>query len=220
MSSPIRQCPNGHTFCPMCITRLKSCCPVCRLKIGSIRCLALEKVAEPLSLSKPYELAYDCPYSGSKCSIKGSITRLVTHLKDDHNVDNFDMSRGSVFEYSYVQLQEKDNVKGMLLVCNRYSDHFCYQFEDFLLGAVPCYIAFIRFMGEDTEAKRFSYSLEISGNGRRLTWEGVVRSIRDSNNEICDSLDGLVIPRNLVKLFSDREEQQIKLEVRACIQRK
>ncbi|XP_071697414.1 E3 ubiquitin-protein ligase SINAT2-like [Rutidosis leptorrhynchoides] len=221
MSSPIHQCPNGHTLCSMCITRLKSCCPVCHLKIGSIRCLALEKIAEPLELPKqPMELAYNCPYSRSECSIKGSVTHIVTHLKDDHNIVYFDMSHESVFKHSYAPFREKDNTTGLLCVLSRYGQQFCYQFEHFVLGAVPCYIAFIRFMGEDTQAKRFSYSLEIGGNGRRLTWEGVPRSIRDNPHEVCDSLDGLVIPQNLAKLFSDGNEQEFKVQVRGCIRRK
>lgn len=67
-------------------------------------------------------------------------------------------------------------------------------------------------MGEETEAKKFRYSLQISKNGRNLTWEGVPSSIRDSHHKVCDIQDGLVIPRNLVLLFSD--ELKLHLEGR------
>nr|GEX30012.1 E3 ubiquitin-protein ligase SINAT2-like [Tanacetum cinerariifolium] len=63
MSPPIYQCPNGHTLCSICKFQVKSCCPICRINMDSIRCLALEKVAEPL------KAPYNCPYS--ECSTSG-----------------------------------------------------------------------------------------------------------------------------------------------------
>ncbi|GKC18135.1 E3 ubiquitin protein ligase SINAT2 [Tanacetum coccineum] len=38
-------------------------------------------------------------------------------------------------------------------------------------------IAFIRFMGEDIEAKEFRYSLEMGVDRRELKWQGVPKSI-------------------------------------------
>ncbi|MBA0814692.1 hypothetical protein Gohar_020503 [Gossypium harknessii] len=56
-------------------------------------------------------------------------------------------------------------------------------------------------MGDDNEAKRFSYSLEVSANGRKLKWQGIPRSIRDSSRKVRESLDGPVIQRNLALFF-------------------
>ncbi|GJW35793.1 E3 ubiquitin protein ligase SINAT2-like protein [Tanacetum coccineum] len=78
MSAPIYQCPNGHTLCSMCKSRVENCCPVCRTDMGSIRCLALEKVAKPL------EVPYDCPSHDRGCRATSNIPELVTHLKNDH----------------------------------------------------------------------------------------------------------------------------------------
>ncbi|KAG8083189.1 hypothetical protein GUJ93_ZPchr0015g6652 [Zizania palustris] len=36
-----------------------------------------------------------------------------------------------------------------------------------LLGMAPVYIAFLRFMGDDLEAKNYSYNLEVGGTGAR-----------------------------------------------------
>ncbi|PRQ55499.1 putative aminoacyltransferase, E1 ubiquitin-activating enzyme [Rosa chinensis] len=86
-------CPNGHTLCSSCKTRVQNCCPTCRNELGNIRCLALEKVAESLDLPCRYQIygcpdifhyysklkhekvckyrPYNCPYVGAECSVTG-----------------------------------------------------------------------------------------------------------------------------------------------------
>lgn len=77
----------------------------------------------------------------------------------------------------------------------------------------PVYMAFLRFMGDDNEAKKFSYSLEVGGNGRKLIWQGIPRSIRDSHRKVRDSQDGLIIQRSLALYFSGGDRQELKLRV-------
>lgn len=74
-------------------------------------------------------------------------------------------------------------------------------------------MTFMRFMGDEDEAKQFSYSLEVGGNGRKLTWQGIPRSIRDSHKKVRDSQDGLIIQRNLALFFSGSNRQELKLKV-------
>jgi E3 ubiquitin-protein ligase SIAH1 len=74
-------------------------------------------------------------------------------------------------------------------------------------------MAFLRFMGDEDEAKQFSYTLEVGGNGRKLTWQGIPRSIRDSHKKVRDSQDGLIIQRNLALFFSGSNRQELKLKV-------
>ena len=57
----------------------------------------------------------------------------------------------------------------------------------------PVYIAFLRFMGDDNEAKNYNYNLEVGGNRRKMTWKGLPRSIRDSHRKVHDNFDGLII---------------------------
>lgn len=75
------------------------------------------------------------------------------------------------------------------------------------------YMAFIRFMGEDDDARKFSYSLEVGMKGRKLMWQGVPRSIRDSHTKVRDSMDGLVIHRSMALFFSGGNNQELKLKV-------
>ncbi|XP_030955705.1 E3 ubiquitin-protein ligase SINAT2-like [Quercus robur] len=234
MYPPIYQCPSGHTLCSNCKVRVHNCCPACRHELGNIRCLALEKVAESLELPCRYQILgchdifpyysklkheknckyrpYNCPYAGADCSVTGDIPFLVMHLKNDHKVDMHD---GCSFSHRYVKSnpQEVGNATWMLTVFNCFGRQFCLHFEAFLLGLAPVYMAFLRFMGDEDEAKEFSYSLEVGRNGRKLTWQGIPRSIRDSHKKVRDSQDGLIIQRNLALLFSGGDKQELKLKI-------
>ncbi|KAL3692597.1 hypothetical protein R1sor_006248 [Riccia sorocarpa] len=234
MYPPIHQCPNGHTLCSNCKLRVHNRCPTCRYELGNIRCLALEKVAESLELPCRYQnlgcpeifpyysklkheaqcsfRPYNCPYAGSECSVTGDIASLVAHLRDEHKVD---MHNGCTFNHRYVKSnpQEVENATWMLTVFNCFGQHFCLHFEAFQLGMAPVYMAFLRFMGDDNEAKNFSYSLEVGANGRKLIWQGVPRSIRDSHRKVRDSHDGLIIQRNMALFFSGGDRKELKLRV-------
>lgn len=234
MCPPIHQCPNGHTLCSSCKVRVHNCCPTCRNELGNIRCLALEKVAESLDLPCRYQIygcqdifpyysklkhekicnyrPYSCPYAGAECSVTGDIQFLMMHLKNDHKVDMHD---GSTFNHRYVKSnpQEVENATWMLTIFNCFGRQFCLHFEAFHIGTAPVYMAFLRFMGDDDEAKQFTYSLEVSGSGRKLMWQGIPRSIRDSHRKVRDSQDGLIIQRNLALFFSGGSRQELKLKV-------
>ncbi|KAK4384845.1 E3 ubiquitin-protein ligase SINAT3 [Sesamum angolense] len=206
----------------------------CRQELGDIRCLALEKVAESLELPcKYYSLGcpeifpyysklkhealcnfrpYNCPYAGSECVVTGDIPYLVTHLRDDHKVD---MHTGCTFNHRYVKSnpREVENATWMLTVFHCFGQYFCLHFEAFQLGMAPVYMAFLRFMGDEIEARNYSYSLEVGANGRKLIWEGTPRSIRDSHRKVRDSHDGLIIQRNMALFFSGGDRKELKLRV-------
>ncbi|WJX17738.1 E3 ubiquitin-protein ligase sinat2 [Trifolium repens] len=234
MYPPIHQCPNGHTLCSNCKIVVHNRCPTCHRDLGNIRCLALEKVAESMELPCRYQnlgchdifpyhtklkheqncrfRPYNCPYAGSECSIMCDIPTLMTHLKEDHKVDVHD---GFTFNHRYVKSNphEVENATWMLTVFNCFGKHFCLHFEAFLLGTNPVYMAFLRFLGDEKEAKKFRYSLEVGANSRKLIWQGIPRSIRESHRKVRDCQDGLIIQRNLALYFSSSDKQQLKLRV-------
>ncbi|XP_020571171.1 E3 ubiquitin-protein ligase SINAT5-like [Phalaenopsis equestris] len=234
MYPPIHQCSNGHTLCSGCKPRVHNRCPTCRHELGNIRCLALEKVAASLELPCKYQnygcmgiypyyckmkhesqcpfRPYNCPYAGSECTVVGDIPFLVGHLKDDHKVD---MHNGSTFNHRYVKSnpQEVENATWMLTVFSCFGQYFCLHFEAFQLQMAPVYIAFLRFMGDDSDAKNYNYSLEVGASGRKMIWQGVPRSIRDSHKKVRDSYDGLIIQRNMALFFSGGDRKELKLRV-------
>ncbi|KAK9013723.1 hypothetical protein V6N11_041721 [Hibiscus sabdariffa] len=155
---------------------------------------------------------YNCPYAGSECAVDGDIPFLVAHLRDDHKVD---MHTGCTFNHRYVKSnpQEVENATWMLTVFHCFGQYFCLHFEAFQLGMAPVYMAFLRFMGDEIEARSYSYSLEVGGNGRKLIWEGTPRSIRDGHRKVRDSHDGLIIQSNMALFFSGGDRKELKLRV-------
>ncbi|KAK8934029.1 E3 ubiquitin-protein ligase SINAT3 [Platanthera zijinensis] len=228
----ILDCPNGHTLCSTCKTRVQNRCPTCRQELGNIRCLALEKVAESFVLSCGYSSQgclgifpyysklkhenqcrfrpYRCPFAG--CSVTGDIPFLVGHLRDDHKVD---MHSGCTFNHRYVKSNslETDNATWMLTVFHCFGQYFCLHFEAFKLGEAPVYMAFLRFMGSPGDARNYAYSIEVGASGRKLLWQGTPRSIRASHRKVRDSHDGLIIQRSMALLFSGGDGKELKLRI-------
>ncbi|AEE75392.2 TRAF-like superfamily protein [Arabidopsis thaliana] len=193
-------------------------------------------------IENPKKKPYNCPHSGAKCDVTGDIQRLLLHLRNDHNVE---MSDGRSFSHRYVHHDPKhlhhatwmltvsyitDYLALFLQLCEFLSFNpletmqlldccgrkFCLYFEAFHLRKTPMYMAFMQFMGDEEEAMSFSYSLQVGGNGRKLTWQGVPRSIRDSHKTVRDSQDGLIITRKLALFFStdnNTTDKELKLKV-------
>ena len=70
-------------------------------------------------------------------------------------------------------------------------------------------------MGEDIEAKKFKYSLQVdTENGGVLMWQGVPRSIHENiHPKVCDGLDGVVIPPLLARFLSRANAKELSFQV-------
>ena len=84
-------------------------------------------------------------------------------------------------------------------------------------GSSQVYIAYMRFMGEPEDAKRFGYRLEVCSSGKSLSWRSIPRSIREPSTRVRESLDGLIIRRDLALFFSDGDKKQLKLAISGYI---
>ena len=129
------------------------------------------------------------------------MSELLCNLGHQHNILRLNVNPDVLHSFFCIQ------------VFNCYGKQFCLHFEAFQIGMAPVYMAFLRFMGEDSEARKYSYALEVGAYGRKLTWQGVPRSIRDSHKKVRDSQDGLIIPRALALFFSGGDGQELKLRV-------
>ncbi|KAL6350582.1 hypothetical protein AAG906_022292 [Vitis piasezkii] len=156
-------CSNDHTWCSRCKSRVHNRCLTCMHELGNIRCLVLERIVTSLELPCKYQ-SFGClgtyPNYNKLKHESHNIPYLVTHLKDDRKIDTHN---GSTFNHCYV----KSN------------PHEVFSF----LGQYFYYIASLRFMGDDNEAKSCSYSLEVKGTGRKMIWQGVPRGIRDNHRK-------------------------------------
>ncbi|KAK9682520.1 hypothetical protein RND81_10G079600 [Saponaria officinalis] len=170
----------------------------------------LGKTIDPAQCVFNPNLPNKCLFAGSNCTFMGDIPNLVAHLIDDHRVDSCD---GTTLNGRFVELKlkEVENAANMLMLYSCFGQHFCLQIEPLKLGKAPSYIAFLRFMGDDNEAKTFNYSLELRGNERTIVWEGVPRSI---HRKARDNFDGLIIERNMARFLSGGDRKESKLRVR------
>ncbi|XP_034703487.1 E3 ubiquitin-protein ligase SINAT3-like [Vitis riparia] len=213
------QCHNGHTLCSSYKTRVLNKCPTCRQYLGDIRCLALEKMVESLELHCkneefgcpeiiPYHTKlmhedscnfqpYSCPWYGCLCSVVGDIPLLVSHLIDYHKAV---MLYGCKFKLEFLieDLYKYQSYKWDLTIINCFDKPFCLHAEAFLIGSTPIYMAFLNLIGNQAEIDNYSYSLEIGGNGRKLTFEGIPRSIRESKRSSLESANNLIMLGGMV----------------------
>ena len=101
-------------------------------------------------------------------------------------------------------------------IINCFDKHFCLHAEAFLIGSTPVYMAFLSLIGNHAEAGNYSYSLQIGGNGRKLTFEGVPQSIRESERRSLESADSLIVPGGMVHSLGG-ETREPKLEITSRI---
>ena len=102
---PIYQCESGHLICNTCKERVQ-CCPSCRGRLGTVRNLAMEKVAETVKFPCKYgsngctmrllhtekrihetsceRRPYACPCPGTSCKWEGPLDDVLNHLLTAH----------------------------------------------------------------------------------------------------------------------------------------
>ena len=106
-SAPVHRCDNGHIICHVCRPKLsKEKCPVCRIQLGSLRCLTSEKIISDMPIDCQFRYRgctsqlprepmrfheMTCSYSMVNCSdivvtceIKVPLLQLSHHIMKDH----------------------------------------------------------------------------------------------------------------------------------------
>ncbi|KAL2634585.1 hypothetical protein R1flu_006064 [Riccia fluitans] len=216
LSPPIFQCSNGHIACSECCVKLSGICPSCSKPVGKIRCLAIEKLIESLQLSckhaeygctrmisftkkRSHESA--CTFAPVSCPVPSCIfSNLVAnfprHFQDMHQVRTLDFQYDSWFTVmlvpsdAYVLLKAEDML-------------FLMHYERSTLGN----IVYISLLGAQPHVDQYSFHLEVKKGKKRLSMEGVPRSILDQESKQCT--DFLLIPMRIYELVDGK----IQLEV-------
>ncbi|KAL3693593.1 hypothetical protein R1sor_007244 [Riccia sorocarpa] len=216
LNSPIFQCSNGHIACSECCVKLSGICPSCSKPVGKIRCLAIEKLIESLQMSckhaeygctrmisftkkKSHELActfapFSCPVPS--CDFSNLVANFPRHFQDVHQVRTLDLQYDSWFT---VMLAPSDTY--VLLKAGAIL--FLMHYERSSLGN----LVYVTFFGGQTHVDQYSFHLEVKKGKKRLSIEGVPRSILDQESK--QSSDFLLIPMKTYELADGR----IQLEV-------
>lgn len=145
------------------------------------------------------------------CLFTGDLGSLVAHLKQDHSVHVHD---GMTINQLYLLSNSKEIESEVwtFTIINCFGYQFCLYSEASYRDAF-FYKAFLRFMGDKSEAKKFHYSLEIGGIVKKSTWLGVPKSICEGSSV------GVIIHRDATLSFPD-DGLGLKLDVTGQIWRK
>eukprot|EP00123_Amoebidium_parasiticum_P004043 comp15342_c0_seq1/m.12202 comp15342_c0_seq1/g.12202 ORF comp15342_c0_seq1/g.12202 comp15342_c0_seq1/m.12202 type:complete len:275 (-) comp15342_c0_seq1:699-1523(-) len=231
MRPPIWQCVEGHTFCDQCKEKLADC-HTCRMSLRVVcRNRALEEVVRrtmiackhseegcevklPLNKLTEHEekctfRPITCPhYHGWRhkvCKWSGPVSKVVEHLTKTHAVSVTQLPNS----VSTSTVQRVNNTLGhagadwgpfLYLYKNRY-----FLLEFFHNAKDKDYRATLRSLSQGDSDGLAYYQIQVARHSRRLIWEGVVRSVRDSQKDIIDSNDCFTLKENLAIFFSDNE---------------
>ena len=225
INPPILQCRNSHLFCQSCRQKFKSplLCPTCRetLPQKDIRSYSVEQIAESIRLLFPckYSLSgcdvnslltekakheeqcgygpYVCPDVNGRCRWSGSREEVAQHLIDEHN---YPINESNV-EYWLLLLDYKIETKTWptILTFNDQKFIFIRKFDS---DRKYHFKAILMFIGEQKDADKFKYNIEIrnKSNGTRLQWEDKPISIKNDIKSLLAFYgnDGLNLNENTI----------------------
>ncbi|XP_003797551.1 E3 ubiquitin-protein ligase Siah1-like [Otolemur garnettii] len=230
---PILQCQRGHLVCISCRQKLTSC-PTCRGPLGSIRNLAMEKVADSLSFPCKYAPSgcritlppagkadheevcdfrpYSCPCPGVLCPWEGSVDAVMPHLMDQHG--SLTALEGETAIFLAMNINNEHGTFYWVMMQSCFDLHFMVvlQKQENHHGEER-FCAIVQLLGTPQQAQNFTYQLEVKGDRRRLTWRATPRSIREGIETAMMSNDCLVFDTNTAQLFAENNELSITVTI-------
>ncbi|XP_016075762.1 PREDICTED: E3 ubiquitin-protein ligase SIAH1-like [Miniopterus natalensis] len=219
---PTLQCQRGHLVCSNCRPKL-TCCPTCRGPLGSIRNLAMEKVANSILFPCKHAISgceiilphtekanheelcafrlYPCPCPGASCKWQGSLNAVMSHLAHQHK--SITTLRGENIVFLATDINLPGSVDWVMM-------QSCFGFHFMLVlkkqekyDRHHQYFAIVQLIGTRKQAENFAYRLELSGHKRRMTWEDTPRSIHEGIATAIMSSDCLVFDTRIAQLFAE-----------------
>ncbi|XP_053435087.1 E3 ubiquitin-protein ligase SIAH1-like [Nycticebus coucang] len=232
---PILQCQHGHLVCNSCRQNLASC-PTCRGPLGSIRNVAMEKVANSVMFPCKYASSgcgltlppaqkadheescdfrpYCCPCPGILCQWEGTLDAVLPHLMDQH--DSITVLQGETTIFLAMNI----NVHGTfywVMMQSCFGLHFMVvlQKQENHLGQER-FCAILQLLGTAQQAENFTYRLELKGHRRQLTWEATPRSIREGIETAMMNSDCLAFDTDTAQLFAKNGDLSITVTIAQC----
>ena len=229
---PILQCNSGHLICSSCRPKVQ-CCPSCRGPLGSIRNLAMEKVAENVRFPCKYCNSgcvlrllhtekrehedvcefrpYACPCPGTSCKWHGSLDEVLGHLIHTHK--SITTLHGEDIVFLATDINLPGAVDWVMMQC-------CFE-HNFMLVLEKQerhenhqqFFAIVQIIGTQKQAENFTYKLELSGHGRRLTWEAKPRSIHEGVASTIGNNDCLIFETSMVQHFGENGNLPINVTI-------
>ncbi|KAJ8344267.1 hypothetical protein SKAU_G00315960 [Synaphobranchus kaupii] len=232
---PILQCQSGHLVCSNCRPKL-TCCPTCRGPLGSIRNLAMEKVANSVLFPCKYassgcevtlphtekaeheELCefrpYSCPCPGASCKWQGSLDAVMPHLMHQHKSITTLQGEDIVFLATDINLP---GAVDWVMMQSCFGFHFMLVLEkQEKYDGHQQFFAIVQLIGTRKQAENFAYRLELNGHRRRLAWEATPRSIHEGIATAIMNSDCLVFDTSIAQLFAENGNLGINVTISMC----
>ncbi|XP_077002887.1 E3 ubiquitin-protein ligase SIAH1-like [Tamandua tetradactyla] len=232
---PILQCRSGHLVCNSCRPKLTRC-PTCRGPLGSIRNLAMDKVADSLRFPCKYESSgcemtlphtekanheelcefrpYSCPCPGESCKWQGPLNAVRTHLTHQHKSITTLVGEDMIFLATDINLS---GTVDWVVMQSCFGFHFMLVLEkQEKYDGYQQFFAVVQLIGTRKEAENFAYRLELNGHRRRLVWEATPGSIREGIATAIMNSDCLVFDTSIAQLFAENGNLAITVTISMC----
>jgi len=235
-SSPIYQCARGHVVCSECRPNV-STCPQCRDPLGNIRSLVSEKMLEKLPCV--------CKYSDHGCEVEQlrgqlgdhervctyrlvncvdlacqqriSVSKLLAHLDNDHETEDFVRVEGGVYSSHFI-VNEEDFTKSIMWISDQlhYDERYFYR-ECCRSKEGLWYIWVYLLETEDCQAVDYTCTISIkSADGEEeLNCKCRPLSLDLTKENIAESGRGLVFTDTTARLFWQDNKVRYKVVIQA-----
>ena len=223
---PVYQCDNGHILCSSCHANVTDC-PICRIKLGNSRNLAVEKVLS--KFPRPCEFdVYGCkvrmasktlPTHQNFCKYKPvqclsavckeliPMVEMPTHMNDIHHVFKSDTYS---IHYENMSRYTKTNVQFN-------PAHFSFDEKDFFsffwrtFEPQNCWHIWLYMVGSPEESQKYSYQVKLRGSkyNEELSYFGQTVSLHIDKNEITSINRCLTIQDGNIERFCTKDRLNI-----------
>jgi len=222
--SPIYQCARGHVVCGVCRPNVTTC-PQCRDVLGNIRSLVSEKMLEKLPTTCKFndhgcqvelmrnqlsEHERTCSYREVNCvdlacQQKVAMSRLLTHLENDHETEDFVRVEGDTYRSHFI-VNEDDFTKDIMWISDQLHYDGSYFYRECCRSNEGLWYIWVYLLGVDSShSKNSQYTCTISihsGDGEEeLSYRSRPLSLDHTKEDIARSGRGLVFTDTTARLF-------------------
>ncbi|XP_004711275.1 E3 ubiquitin-protein ligase SIAH1-like [Echinops telfairi] len=231
---PILQCENGHLVCNNCHPKLELC-PTCRVLLGSIRNLALEKLANLVQFPCKYALwgcerilahtekadhqvncefrLYSCPFPGVSCNWMGLMNAAVPHLIDQHRIITTQQGEDTVFFASDIF---RPGIFDWVMIQCCFGFNFMVVLHKRDRYGDQKFFAVVQLIGTHQQAQNFVYKLELHCPRQSLTWKAIPRSLQEGIKTAILGRECLMFNNSVAKLFAKNGNLSMNVKISRC----
>ena len=224
---PVYQCNNGHILCNFCHQNVTNC-PVCRVKLGRLRNLAVEKVLS--KYPRPCEFNNDgcnikltkealdahkdvCEYKPVECIhpvCKELIpmTRVTAHMREEHDVVKADRY---IIQYDYMNTYIKG--RGQFIPAYlTFEDVDFYSFVWRTFSPKSRWHLWLYIVGTPADSKNYNYTVKITSPeyDEAISYTGQPTSLRIEKEKISKMNRCLTIDDDCMERFCENNTLKIR----------